>query len=276
MMSGSLLLGCLISFLVMPFLACAQHYDRSHISLIFGSGLNPKATIQRYNNTNDATLVTKAAFGFHFGGTYTINPSQRAGLKTGFIMGLRTINYQLNLSAAQYGIPNDVDLKFNSITNATMGIPLLFVYRIPINKRNTLAFDVGGALKFYRSGYFLATVSADTVFNPQDLLLELYIESAVERPVVTFDVILSPQWHLLLKNLRILQIGFQASVSVTKSPYEGQYVLLSKYPARSAGTYNIRNSWFGFELGYVFTRVPNPKRNKDKTNKKNLFHINLD
>jgi len=259
---------CLLSFSLF-----GQHYERDHVTLVFGAGANPRAiTNTTFGNVG---ISTKPAFGLHFGGTYTFNINKNMGIKIGTNIGLRSINYQLQLNADKYGLLNDVDEHFSSVTNAVIGVPILFVYRLPLSAKHTLAMDVGGGLKFYRSGYFQRTFSEDTIFGTDDLLIDLYIEAGVDGPIVTFDVHLFPHWQLLLKNHRILQIGLQASISVTPSPYTGDYSLLTRNPAWSYGTYDIRNSWFGVELGYVFTRVPNPKRNKDKPQKRKVVNFDI-
>lgn len=254
--------GSLMALLLfIPLNLHAQHYEKDHIGFHVTSFLYQKADI--VFESGNFPVKTKPAFGFEFGGSYTFNINKRVGIKTSLIVGLRTTNYNYQLSRDEYQLHYDLDFRSSSMMNFYTQLALMFVYRFPINERNAMGFETGGALKLYNPAYMLSTVSQyDSAFSNSIAISVLEIDISGSSPSVAFDFQFKPFWHILLKNHRIVHLGLLVNIPVSKHPYDGMFYFLSNSQQSGRASFDIRNGAIGLEFGYILTRVPNPKRQK--------------
>lgn len=251
--------GSLMILLLCGMQSNAQHYDRGHISFIVGAHFYQRADIKILSG--NFPITTKPAFGFNFGGTYTFNINTRFGVKTGFFVGLRTTNYQYKLDKDVYQLHNDSDLRFKSLVNFQMEIPLLFVYRFKVSGKYAVGFEAGGNLKIYNPGSFSSGISQyDSAFSNAIYLSRVEINVGDSSAAAAFDFQFKPFWHFLLKNNRIVHLALVANLPISKHPFDGTITFLQGSANSGFGTYSLRNIYVGIEFGYILTRVPNPKR----------------
>lgn len=206
--------------------------------------------IKQNDNITKGDFNSYAGKGGFAGGQLTINPFTNLGLEIGANISVQNFGYEVNLNAAEFGLPNDYNFR-QSVPEAYIELPLAIVPRIPLNDKNWLYARLGMSMSWYMP----LSINFNLSSNPQkpDEGKELGLVTMQffnENPY--FGALSGVGFQRVTKNKDLLGVSLNANFGFSNI-LEGTYTIWDNEVTVGHGNFYSKGSYVSLVFSYTFT-----------------------
>lgn len=232
-------------------------FNNPHLTFEFGYLHNQVKQNDRFTKGDFNAYAGKGGF---VGGKLTINPFTNLGLEIGTNICLQNFGYEVNLSAIEFDLPNDLNFR-QSIPEVYIELPLAIVPRKRLNNNNWLYARLGMSMSWY------APLSLDFNFssNPQNPDDGKNLGSATmnffgKNPY--FSALSGIGIQHITKSKDLIGLSLNANFGFSNI-LEGSYSIWDNEVTVGTGTFYSKGNFISLAFSYTFTGV---KKMEEKIN----------